>query len=135
MPPGPEPTPPRAPPDLRPARRHLRAGRLQACAVEIAAALGALGGAAPVTRHVLESAGLMALRGAAYAEATGGATAPLTRDLVRGHLALVPVARMLDRAAAPLWARGVGLFVNDLPAIPFEEEMRAAPPRPTRTYA
>ena len=116
--------------DLRPARRALRAGRLRACAGEIASALGALGGAAPVARHVLESAGLMALRGEAYARATGGATAPLTRDLVRGHLALVPVARLLDWAAAPLWARGVGLFANDLPAVPFAEEVGAAPPRP-----
>ena len=129
------PTPPREPLDLRPARRHLRAGRFQACAVEIAAVLGAPGGAAPLTRHVLESAGLMAVRGAAYAEATGGATAALTRDLVRGHLALAPVARLLDRMAAPLWARGVGLFANDLPPIPFEAEMDAAPPRPTPAYA
>lgn len=116
--------------DLRPARRALRAGRFCACAREIDAAVVGLGGAAPLARHVLESAGLMALRGAAYAEATGGATAPLTRDLVRGHLALVPLARALDRAAAPFWARGVGLFVNDLPAVPFEAEIAATPPRP-----
>ena len=122
-------TPPRSgsvahrPLDLRPARRALRAGRLRACAEAIGSALDTGRGGA-LTRHVLESAGLMALRGVAYARDTGGATAPLTRDLVRGHLVLVPFARLLDRAAAPLGARGVGLFVNDLPPVPFVDELR-----------
>jgi hypothetical protein len=76
-----------------------------------------------LTVHVVESAGLVALRGAAYAEATDGATAPLTRRLVRGHLLLLPFARALDRAAGPVHARGAGLFVNDLPPIPFEADL------------
>ena len=118
---------------LRSAWRAAGAGRFRDCAGAVADALDATGGA--LARHVLESAGLMALRGAGYARRTGGATAPLTRDLVRGHLALVPVARVLDWAAAPLWARDVGLFANDLPAIPFEAEMDAAPPRPTPAHA
>ena len=124
----PRPNPP-APLGLRPARRALRAGRLRACAEAIGSAVD-VGRGGALTRHVLESAGLMALRGVAYARETDGATAPLSRDLVRGHLALVPFARVLDRLAAPLWARGVGLFANDLPPIPFEELRATSPPRP-----
>ena len=69
--------------------------------------------------HVVESAGWMAGRGAEYARQTDGATTALSVRLVRGHLALIPFARLLDWLAAPFHARGVGLFVNDLPAIPF----------------
>lgn len=72
--------------------------------------------------HVLESAGLMALRAPGYAAATGGGTLPLSRRLVAGHLALVPMAVRLDRAAHPVHVRGAGLFVDDLPPIPFEAE-------------
>ena len=68
--------------------------------------------------HVAESAGVMAARGAAYARQTDGASEALSVRLVRGHLALLPAALALDRLAAPVHARGVGLFVNDLPAIP-----------------
>ena len=87
---------------VRALRQHERAdGRRRALAV-----------------HVAESARWMAARGAAYARQTDGATLGLSRRLVRGHLALLPAARALDRLAAPVHARGVGLFVNDLPAIP-----------------
>ena len=75
---------------------------------------------AVVTVHLLESAGRMARRGASYANESGGATGSLTARLVAGHLALVPWARALDRWAAPLHRRGIGLFVNDLPSIPFD---------------
>ena len=80
---------------------------------------------AAVTAHLLESAGRMAERGIGYALQTEGATAGITEHLVKGHLALVPLARALDRAAAPLHRRGIGLFVNDLPAIPFPTRANA----------
>ena len=73
--------------------------------------------------HVVESAGWMAQRGAGYARQTDGATVPLSARLVRGHLALLPFALALDRWAAPVHARGAGLFVNDLPPIPFPPDV------------
>ena len=72
--------------------------------------------------HVAESAGWMAERGAIYACQTDGATLALSRRLVRGHLALLPFAHVLDRLAAPVHRRGAGLFVNDLPPIPFPSQ-------------
>ena len=72
----------------------------------------------PLTVHLLESARLSAARGARYARQTGGGTRGLSRRIVLGHLALVPFARLLDRLAAPVHARGVGLFVDDVPPIP-----------------
>ena len=74
--------------------------------------------------HVAESARLMHLRGADYARQSGGATRHLTRALVAGHLALLPFALALDRLAAPVHARGVGIFVNDVPAVGGEEKRR-----------
>lgn len=78
-----------------------------------------------LTAHVIESAGLMALRAPRYAEATGGATVRLSRRLVAGHLPLVAAALGLDRLAHPVQAHGVPLLVDDLPAIPFEAEHAA----------
>jgi hypothetical protein len=72
----------------------------------------------PLTVHLLESARLSAARGARYARQTSGGTRGLSRRIVLGHLALVPFARLLDRLAAPVHARGVGLFVDDVPPIP-----------------
>ena len=68
--------------------------------------------------HLLESARLSAGRAVGYDRQTGGATRGLSRRIVLGHLALVPFARVLDRLAAPVHARGVGLFVHDVPPIP-----------------
>ena len=68
--------------------------------------------------HLLESARLSAARAVGYDRQTGGATRGLSRRIVLGHLALVPFARVLDRLAAPVHARGVGLFVHDVPPIP-----------------
>lgn len=111
------------------ARQATRGGHFHEAAGAIRDALRALrdaeaseGQAYALTAHVLESAGRMALRAPAYAEATDGGTAPLSRRLVRGHLALVPMALRLDVAAHSVQARGGGLFVDDLPPIPFEAE-------------
>lgn len=68
--------------------------------------------------HLFESARLFAAHAPAHARQSGGATRMLSRRVVLGHLALVPFARVLDRLAAPVHARGVGLFVNDVPPIP-----------------
>ncbi|WP_143537691.1 hypothetical protein [Rubrivirga marina] len=78
----------------------------------------AVGRRRALTIHLLESARLSAARAADYARRTDGATLALSRRLVLGHLALVPFARGLDRLAAPVHDRGVGLFVNDVPPIP-----------------
>lgn len=79
---------------------------------------GATGRLRPLTVHLLESAWLSAVRGAGYARRSGGATRGLSRRIVLGQLALVPFARLLDRLAAPVHDRGVGLFVDDVPPIP-----------------
>ena len=68
-------------------------------------------------RHVLESAATFAAWGAGAARRRPEA-GPLVRQIVRGHLPLLPLARALDRLAAPVHRRGAGLFVNDLPPIP-----------------
>ncbi len=68
--------------------------------------------------HVLDSAEAFARLAADAERQSNGAAARLGRRLVRGHRLLVPLARLLDRLAAPVHARGVGLFVNDLPPIP-----------------
>jgi len=68
--------------------------------------------------HVLDSAARFAEVGADAERQSNGEAARLGRWLVRGHRLLVPFARALDRLAAPVHARGVGLFVNDLPPIP-----------------
>lgn len=72
-----------------------------------------------LTAHLAESAEAMSAHGAEYVRQVP-ATADLTRRLVLGHLALVPLAVALDRAAAALHRRGVGLFVNDLPPVPVD---------------
>ena len=111
-------------------RRHLlRAlsrSDLAAAAAALAEVLGEIkqaeqadGRHRALAAHVMESAGWMAARGAEYARQTDGATTALSVHLVRGHLALLPFAHLLDRLAAPVHQRGAGLFVNDLPAIPF----------------
>lgn len=103
----------------------IRGGALASVAdqltVRIASERGgerATGNRRALTIHLLESARLSAARADDYARRTDGATHELSRRLVLGHLALVPFARGLDRLAAPVHDRGVGLFVNDVPPIP-----------------
>ena len=107
----------------------LRGGAFPEAADALAAALGVVrdaeaeeGRAYALTAHVLESAGLMALRALVYAEASGGETGALSRRIVAGHLPLMRAALGLDRLAHPVQAHGIPLLVSDLPAIPFEAE-------------
>ena len=108
--------------------RALTRSDLSAAAAVLATLLGEIRAAErtdgrhrALAAHVVESAGWMARRGAGYARQTEGATTALSVRLVRGHLALLPFARLLDRLAAPVHRRGAGLFVNDLPPIPFPQ--------------
>ena len=122
------------PPRLRPLRRQvaraLSCRDLTAAADALRCLLHALrqseradGRRRALAVHVAESAGVMAARGAEYARQTSGATAALSVRLVWGHLALLPFALALDCLAAPVHARGVGLFVNDLPPILFPDHV------------
>ena len=120
---------PRVRPHVRAARRSLRRSDLGGAAGALCRVVRALrdrehadGRYRALTIHVAESAGWMAERGAGYARQTDGATRTLSVRLVRGHLALLPAARALDRLAAPVHRRGVGLFVHDLPPIPWGHE-------------
>lgn len=79
-----------------------------------------------MSRHLLESAGYAALHGLGYARRSGGRTRGLTWTLVIGHALLAPLAVRLDHEAQRSHQRGVGLLVNDVPAIPFPGEMRSS---------
>ncbi|MFZ5480178.1 MAG: hypothetical protein ACOZNI_25670 [Myxococcota bacterium] len=77
-----------------------------------------------MTRHSIESVAYAALHAPGYAEASGGRTTELSRDLVDTQLEAVRlhVPEEFDERAAPIHALGAGILVNDVPRIPFVEE-------------
>ena len=78
-----------------------------------------------LTAHVLESAGVSAANGLAYAEASAGGSLPLSRRFVEGQILLLPGALVLDGLAGPVHARGVPIFIDDVPPVPFREALAA----------
>ncbi|GAB5536527.1 MAG: hypothetical protein Rubg2KO_27760 [Rubricoccaceae bacterium] len=78
-----------------------------------------------LTGHVLESLGLSAINGLAYAEPSDGQTVPLSRRFVAGQVLLLPGALSLDLLAGPAHARGVPIFIDDVPPVPFREAWQA----------
>lgn len=75
-------------------------------------------------KHLVESLGLGALNGIACAEATGGRSTALSRDLVGIQLLALGKAPDADRRAQEFHAMGAGILVNDMPAIPFLDRWR-----------
>ena len=112
-------------------RRGFRADRFRDVARAVGAALDALalledrfGARCALTAHVLESIGVTAVNGLAYAERSGGRTAALSRRFAAGQVLLLPGAVLLDALAGPVHARGVPLFVDDVPPVPFRAALR-----------
>ena len=77
-----------------------------------------------LTEHVLESIGISALNGLAYAERSQGRTVALSRRFAAGQTLLLPGAVLLDTLAGPVHARGVPLFIDDVPPVPFRAALR-----------
>ncbi|MCU0663832.1 MAG: hypothetical protein MUC50_16075 [Myxococcota bacterium] len=81
-----------------------------------------------MTRHLLESAAYAALHAIEYERLSDGATKELSRRLVAEQLiapsrdALGPMADQMANSAHQL---GVGIIVNDVPAIPFLAEYKS----------
>ncbi len=82
----------------------------------------------PMSVHLVESLGLCALHGIAHNSASGGETAALVATLVGlqrlGLVTLDPVD--IYRRANRFHQEGLGIIVNEVPAIPFQAELRAA---------
>ena len=72
-----------------------------------------------MVRHVLESIGLAAVNAMRFAELSQGETRRLSRDLLLFESKGMRAAVALDRRAQEVHTLGVGIIVNDLPAIPF----------------
>lgn len=114
----------------------VRQGDLAAAAAALARALDAVeaceagGVRLALTAHVIESAGLSALGGLEPAARTAGRTLGLSRRFVAGQLGLLPGALALDALAGPVHARGVPLFVDDVPPVPFRAALAAGAREP-----
>ncbi len=72
-----------------------------------------------MVRHLLESIGLAAVNALRYEELSRGDTRTLSRDLLLFETRGLGTSVALDRRAQHAHAVGVGILVNDLPAIPF----------------
>lgn len=75
--------------------------------------------------HLREAIALNRERLPRYAALSGGASLPLSRTLIRAETLALPVARAVDRRAAPFQARGVGIVADEFIAMantpPFRE--------------
>jgi hypothetical protein len=74
-----------------------------------------------MTRHFVESIGLAAANAVGYVERTGGELLPLCRRFVQIQAMGLPSVLPFDRLAQPIHALGLGILVNDVPAIPFHQ--------------
>ncbi|RME72240.1 MAG: hypothetical protein D6776_09105 [Planctomycetota bacterium] len=77
-----------------------------------------------MTRHFVESIGLAAANAIRYRRATGGGTDPLCRRFIRVQALGLPSVLPFDRLAQPLHREGLGILVNDVPAIPARARWR-----------
>lgn len=78
-----------------------------------------------LTAHVAESIGVTAVNAVRYAEASQRRTLRLSRRFVLGQLLLLPGAVRLDLMAGIVHARGVPIFIDDVPSVPFHEALAA----------
>ncbi len=81
-----------------------------------------------MTAHFLESLGLCALHADRYARESGGGTLPLSKAFLNVQLFPFGGTLAVDLEGQSLHARGIGILVNDVPAIPFEQEYSLAKP-------
>ncbi len=85
-----------------------------------------------MVKHFLESLGLGALHAIRYVEMSQGEVIPLAKAFLAVQLLPFDQTLPLDLEAQALHARGVGIVVNDVPAIPFAAEWEAAHPHRPR---
>lgn len=76
-------------------------------------------------KHLVESLGLGALNGRECQVRSGGKATGLARDLIAIQLLALGRGPDADRRAQEFHALGVGILVNDMPAIPFLERWRS----------
>lgn len=81
-----------------------------------------------MTAHFLESLGLCALHAGRYARESGGETLPLSKAFLNVQLLPFGSTLAVDLDGQELHQRGIGILVNDLPAIPFEQEYSSLNP-------
>lgn len=77
-----------------------------------------------MTRHLIESIGFAVLHAPQYAKASGNTTIPLSKMLARIQIFALFGGLWLDKQAGAVHQMGIGILVNDLPLIPFEEEFQ-----------
>jgi hypothetical protein len=78
-----------------------------------------------MVRHILESFGFSALHAIGYSRQSQGATESLSKTFLLVQALLFAKCIWFDLEAQKSHQLGVGILVNDLPAIPFEEEWDA----------
>lgn len=76
-----------------------------------------------MTKHLLESAGLAALRAPIYIRASSGEAETLCRKFVGLQVQAIDRGIFLDKMAQVSHHKGVGIIVNDVPDIPFLAEL------------
>lgn len=78
-----------------------------------------------MVRHFLESFGLSALHAIRYAQQSQGETRALSKTFLLVQALPFSTCLWFDLEAQKMHQLGVGILVNDLPAIPFQEEWNA----------
>jgi len=73
--------------------------------------------------HMIESVGFTALHAADYAKKSENKTANLSSVYLRFHALGIDQAIPIDLEAQKAHELGVGIIINDVPSIPFEQEL------------
>ena len=77
-----------------------------------------------MTKHLLESLGLIAINSIDYSKQSVGETSHLSKTLIYIHLIGLNFVLSFDRKAQKIHKMGVGIIVNDVPEIPFIEKIK-----------
>ncbi len=77
-----------------------------------------------MTKHVLESLGLIAINAIAYSKQSAGKTNLLSKMLIYSHIIGLNWVLSIDKKAQKIQKLGVGIIVNDMPVIPFIEKIK-----------
>lgn len=79
-----------------------------------------------MTCHIIESIGLTALNAVGYSEKSSKATNALSKKLINFQKIALWSCLYVDKQAQKIHQHGVGIIVNDIPHIPFEEQWLAS---------
>lgn len=78
----------------------------------------------PMTKHIVESIGFNALHGIKYSKQSYGKTLKLSIFLIRLHVCgLLNSLKLIDKPSQKFFSKGVGIVINDIPKIPFLDEL------------